>query len=161
MTIIDKIFKDKKGNTLIYILLITGIFLFMMGSIPSKPQKNQSEEKSLVQSEEKSLEERLEEILSRIKGVGEVSVMISEENSGTKVFGYDTDGKNKKTVILSAGGTETALVKEQKEPSIRGVIVVAEGGGNIKVKEALLRAVRAAAGIEPHKIEVFERNEVK
>ena len=70
------------------------------------------------------------------------------------------EGKNKKTVVLSGSGGESALVAEEIAPYVRGVIVVADGGGNIKVKEALLRAVRAALGIVPHKIEVFERNEV-
>jgi len=160
MTIIDKIFKDKKGNTVIYILLATGIFLLLAGGLTAKPH-NMPKEVQSVQMPQKELEERLEEILSQIKGAGKVSVMISEENSGTKIFGYDTEGKNKKTVVLSGSGGETALIAEEKAPYVRGVIVVADGGGNIKVKEALIGAVRAALGILPHKIEVFERNEAK
>ena len=156
MTIIDKIFKDKKGNTVIYILLAAGIFLLLAGNSLEPKQVNKVEELSLPQAE---IEEKLEEILSQIKGAGKVSVMVSEENNGRKIFGYDVQGEDKKTVTLSQSGGETALVAEEKVPNVKGVIVVADGGGNIKVKEALLRAVRAVLGIEPHKIEVFERNE--
>lgn len=161
MTIIDKFFKDKKGNTVIYILLAAGIFLLLAGSTLSKPKQNINQVQNTSSLPQEENEERLEEILSQIKGAGRVSVMISEENSGRKIFGYDIQGEDKKTVILSQSGGETALVAEEKTPHVKGVIVVADGGGNIKVKEALLRAVRAVLGIEPHKIEVFERNEIR
>lgn len=159
MTIIDKFFKDKKGNTVIYILLAAGILLLAGGTLKPKQEINQAHK--IVSEPQEDNEKRLEEILSMIKGAGRVSVMITEENRGRKIFGYDTQGEDKKTVILSQNGGETALVAEEKAPYVKGVIVVSDGGGNIKVKEALLRAVRAVLGIEPHKIEVFERNEVR
>ena len=111
MKIIDKFFTDKKGSAVIYILLTVGILLLTAGSDMFSPKK--TEKPVAAESKaESSTEEKLEKILSQIKGAGRVSVMIVTKNSGEKKFGCDTDGKQKKTVILSRGGGEEALVSE-------------------------------------------------
>lgn len=161
MKIIDKIFMHKKGNTLIYILLAVGIFLLTVGSTLSPTKKTEPEKAESVVIEQQSAvsatEKRLAAILSEIKGAGKVNVMIVTNNSGKKSFGYDTDGKQKKTVILSRQGQEEALISEEFTPDIRGVIIVADGGGNTFVKADLTNAAKTVLGIAPHKIEVFER----
>ena len=161
MKIISKIFMDKKGNIVIYILLAAGIILLTAGSagFGSKKETAPTQTEAVSESSENGTEKRLAEILSQIKGAGRVNVMAVWENSGEKTFGYDTEGKQKKTVILNRGTGEEALVSEETTPKIRGVIIVADGGGNGKVKEALTHAAQTVLGIAPHKIEVFERND--
>ena len=135
MKIIDKFFTDKKGSAVIYILLTVGILLLTAGSGMFSPKK--TEKPVAAESKaESSTEEKLEKILSQIKGAGRVSVMIVTKNSGEKKFGCDTDGKQKKTVILSR-----------------------EGGGKSSVKAELTHAAQTALAIAPHKIEVFERKD--
>ena len=147
MKIIDKFFTDKKGSAVIYILLTVGILLLTAGSGMFSPKK--TEKPVAAESKaESSTEEKLEKILSQIKGAGRVSVMI-----------VTTDGKQKKTVILSRGGGEEALVSEEIMPEISGVIIVAEGGGKSSVKAELTHAAQTALAIAPHKIEVFERKD--
>ena len=48
------------------------------------------------------------------------------------------------------------IVLYEKEPVIRGVIVVAEGASDFSVRQKLEAAVHAAAGIPVERIEVFE-----
>ena len=129
MKIIDKIFRDKKSNTLIYIILAVGIVMLVSASSLNK--NSFDSEQSPPPADNSGVKMQLERILSDIDGVGEVSVMISTENPST----------------------------EQKEESVQSVLVVAEGGKNSEVKEKIIRAVKAALGVETHKIEVFERKE--
>lgn len=158
MKIIDKIFRDKKNMGVIYILLVAGIMLVVFGSGQSqKKQENKTEEKAVTMAP--SLEEELEKTLCEIKGAGNVTVMLTYENNGEKKFGYDTSGKEKKTVILNKQGSQEALVSTEKEAVVRGVIIIADGGGNIKVRESLIKATQTVLSLAPHKIEVFERNE--
>lgn len=158
MKIIDKFFTDKKGTALIYILLTVGILMLTAGSGLFSAKK-EAEPQPVQSRAECGTEEKLEKILSQIKGAGRVSVMIVPKNNGEKKFGCDTDGKQKKTVILSHGGGEEALVSEETMPEISGVIIVAEGGGNSRVKAQLTHAAQTALAIAPHKIEVFERKD--
>ena len=135
MKIIDKIFRDKKANSVIYIILAVGILMLVfansLGNVTTSSQANAKT------GEEISLKQETETILSRIDGVGEVDVMIS------------CHGESDSTVSLTSS----------PKPHIQSVLVVADGGGNSVAREKIIRAVKAALGVEPHKIEVFERKE--
>lgn len=159
MKMLSKFFRDKSGNTVIYILLAVGILFVVGGSSLSAVKKTSTEEVKEPMPAVKSIDEQLSEILSEIKGAGEVSVMIVKDNDGSKNYGYDTDGKQKKTVILNKQGGEEALVSEEIAPRIRGVLIVADGGGKGSVKEALIKSTQTVLGIAPHKIVVCERKE--
>ena len=156
MKLINKFFGDKSGTYLIYILLAIGILLVVCGGSLSGTKK---ETQTITPTVEKTLEERLSLILSRIKGAGQVDVLIVYKNDGEKSFKSDTDGKTQKTVILNKHGEEEALVSETTAPQIRGVLIVSDGAGTLSVKEALIKSAEVALGIAPHKIVVYERTD--
>ncbi len=134
MRIIDKIFRDKKGNTVIYLLLTVGVVLLALGGSFNREVPQKTAEEAFPQDKE----QRLERVLSHIDGVGETEVMIS--------FEKEEDG---------------GLLFETKsgEGGVKGVVIVADGGDNSKTREKIIRATKAALGVETHKIEVFERKE--
>ncbi|MFO7154640.1 MAG: stage III sporulation protein AG, partial [Caldicoprobacter oshimai] len=53
-------------------------------------------------------------------------------------------------------GNAKPLVIKEMEPEIKGVIVIAEGAKDIRVKLDLIRAVQTALGVSPQQVEVFE-----
>ncbi|NMB96558.1 MAG: stage III sporulation protein AG [Clostridiaceae bacterium] len=124
------------------------------------------------------LEEKMEEILSQIKGVGKVSVMITYEAGYEKVPAYDQNENRsatqeednnggKRTITQSnsdskiayeeQSGTKKPIILKELEPRVKGVVVVAEGAGEPVVKENLIKAVQALVDIAPHKVQVFEK----
>ena len=87
-----------------------------------------------------------------------VDVMITAKNYGEIVLAESGVSDEKKTIILNQkGGGEDTKVIEEMYPEIQGVIIVAQGGKNDKVKSDLTEAVTALLGVQPHKIKVFER----
>ena len=116
----------------------------------------------------------LTEVLSQISGVGKVKVMISYEGGMKKVIAYDTtvssdtmtaDGReteyvseNKSPVTVNVSGTYSPLVLQELKPEITGVIVVAEGANNLRVRLDLLSAVKTVLNISGEKVEVFTMN---
>ncbi len=125
------------------------------------------------------LEEELETILSKVKGVGEVSVMITLESSeeiitqkdeslvlnetmeqdaqgGTRtVTGTD---RKEETVFQKVEGEETPYITKTKLPEISGVLIVAQGAGNATVKKRIVEIAEALFALEVHEITVVEMN---
>lgn len=127
--------------------------------------------------EENDMTKKLEDILSRINGTGEVSVLITYSETSQIVPIYnedinesiteetDTNGgkriissKDNKKEVIYEEGTEGRKVVTQKivSPKIEGAIITAKGAGDTNVKNKIIQAVEAATGLPIHKIQVFE-----
>ena len=127
---------------------------------------------------EATLEERLEDILSTVRGAGRVRVLITYSTAGERVAatvstvdesvsetsGGSTATRNEQSrqmnqpATVSIEGGQSPIILMEKEPEIRGVIVVAEGAADPVVRLSLQRAVQAVTGVSLSCIEVFEMN---
>jgi len=128
-------------------------------------------------TEENSIKENLEDILSKINGVGKVKVMITYAKTSETIPLYNEDYSEKSTEETDKqGGVRTVVEKDTKteiiykeengekipitqsiiSPKIEGAIITAEGASNITVKTNIIQAVEAVTGVATHKIQVFE-----
>lgn len=127
---------------------------------------------------EVSLESRLEDILSTLRGAGRVRVLVTYSTAGERVAATvstvdesvsETSGgaattrseqsrQMRQPATVSGEGGQSPIILVEKEPEIRGVIVVAEGAADPAVRLSLQRAVQAVTGIPLSCIEVFEMN---
>ncbi len=128
----------------------------------------------------RKLERDLSSILGKIRGAGKVSVMvtlksgaeiipakdeaISDKVTNEKDVSGGTRTINEKTtddkVVFAAaqGGNSKPLIIKEVNPEIKGVIVVAEGAKDSKVKLELSQAVQTVLDIPAHRVTVYERN---
>lgn len=124
------------------------------------------------------LEERLESLLASMEGVGNVKVMVTLDSSREQVVEKDipsTMGTTKETdstggsrdvinsrqeettvYVTDSAGNKTPYVGKIREPSIEGVTVVAQGGGNAVIQKNITEVIQALFGIEAHKIKVVK-----
>ena len=128
----------------------------------------------------KELEEKLEAMLRQMDGVGEVKVMITISDYGENIVEKDeserlstvtesTSGNIDKTSVEQEIKNESIRVEDEsgsypyveKEllPTIEGVMVVAEGGGNPSVVSDISKAAMALFPIEAHKIIVVKMSD--
>ena len=134
-----------------YVLLVALAGLALM-LIPGGPEET---EPVPAVSVEESLESRLESILGRIEGAGEVKVLLTEEQGG-EVF-YQTEGEDGKTVLISgADRSESGLVRTTQPPSYRGAVVVCRGADSAAVRLAVVEAVANATGLGTDRITVLK-----
>jgi stage III sporulation protein AG len=180
-SIAEKFKKNKKLETIVYailILLVAAIFL----STLIKPKANEPEEPETGESEaaqmrnEQQIEEKLKQVLSSIRGAGRVEVMITYE-TGTEIvpaFSSDkqsssttnesdtsessttSETESKQPATVSQNGGYQPIVLTEKQPVVRGVIVVAEGAADILVKLDIQLAVQTVLDVDADCIEVFE-----
>lgn len=126
-----------------------------------------------------NLEEKLEAILSKIQGVGNVKVCINYSESSEVVAMYnetskvsDTEGSDtsggtrkiqetdsqKDIIYKEENGEKTPITQKVVQPKIEGAIITAKGANDMTTKTNIIQAVEAATGLATHKIQVFEMN---
>ncbi|MDQ2085305.1 stage III sporulation protein AG [Herbivorax sp. ANBcel31] len=146
-----------------------------------KVELEEVETSGIVESsdEKEELELKMEEILSQIEGAGKVRVLITYE-SGKELVPFTDIKKNDDNVdeVDSAGGTRTSeqssfessvvyeeegggvknpFIVKEVYPVVKGVVVVADGGADLTVRESLLKAVQVLLDVPVHRIQVYER----
>ncbi len=97
-----------------------------------------------------TLERKLENVISNIEGVGKVSVAITISSDFVYEYAYEDEGK---TNLLFAN--KEPIVLSKKLPEILGVLVVAEGGGDIRVKLDILSSVSTLVNVANENITVM------
>lgn len=167
-----KKFKSIKNIEYIVAAIFIGIVLliFFSGGIFSKNSKEEQITISLAQYGA-AVEGKMEKILSRIEGAGQVKVMITFE-SGKEIITAVTVNSQTNTVTdkYSGGYRETessvnnntpvivggkAVILKEIEPKVKGVIIVSQGAASVKVKIELTKAVSTLLNIDTKNIEIF------
>ncbi|MBE6807154.1 MAG: hypothetical protein E7527_03980 [Ruminococcaceae bacterium] len=124
---------------------------------------------SLVLSErqvEQALEQRITTLLSSVEGVGRCRVLVTLESGTQTVYAADTRiasdaaGQTTDTTFLRVE-TDTGpvgLKLTELQPTIKGVAVVCEGGGNPAVCERVTQVVTTAFQISQRRVCVVKQN---
>lgn len=187
-------FTGKRKNENLVVLLVLVIIVVISINYIWKGENNKKDsnaQKSVTQEDKNvkevsaentndsaELEKRLENILSKISGVGETKVMITYAESSSFEPVYDENIKssntvesdksggtrsvsetnNQKQVIYkqNSDGSKEPITKSLVSPKIEGAIIAAKGASNDDIKAKIIEAVGAATGISAHKIQVFE-----
>ena len=191
---LKNMFKGKKKTenlvVLIIILIVTVVAINYIWS-DKKDTDGSSNKDSVKKSTEivqvnsdisqDDLEIKLENILKKISGVGNVKVMLTYSESSILKPIYNEDSSVSNTNETdSSGGTRTVTETDSKKevvykdnndgskepltqsissPKIEGAIVVAVGAEDVNVKASIVQAVEAATGLATHKIQVFKMEE--
>ncbi|HOF94913.1 MAG TPA: hypothetical protein PLE79_05190 [Clostridia bacterium] len=172
---------DKRLELAVYGGLVLLILVLYLSTLLPKEEKIKTIPDSLNAPEplalsEQDVERRLEKVLSSIRGAGTVRVMITYESGPELVTAMSTDTnsniaenveagrqstteqqtESKRPATVTGSGGTTPIVLTEKQPNVRGVIVVAEGAADIAVRLNLQRAVQTVLSIPASSIEVFE-----
>lgn len=149
------------------------------GTVQSIQSTESIETAANVSSNTGETEIKLKYILTQIEGAGRVDVMITYSAGKENVPAYDTKISENSTDEKDSGGGTRKITQKSKdtsmvfsdgrngdknpviikelEPSVRGVLVVAEGASDPQVREKLGRAVQVLLDIPVHRIQIIER----
>lgn len=146
-----------------YVLLVLALgIVFMLLPQGSSEKKEEAVPQEQEAISEVTLQEKLEEILSRVQGAGKVRVLLSEAEG--KEIQYQTDEEERSqdayqrdTVILSdSGRNQSGLIKQINPPKYLGAIILCQGADSASVKLALMEAVSNATGLTTDRISVMK-----
>ena len=122
--------KEKGSKYLIWILLGILVLIMVIPVDDTEPKEDTTSSRDASKGE---LEEKLEQVLASMEGVGEVKVMITVKESSSDLFS-----------------------DEKEEGEVLGVVVVAQGAGSAAIDSKIMTAVKALFGIEAHKISIVK-----
>lgn len=188
----------KKIENLVFFIVVLIITIVVINVIWNGNKKTNNQEtnivnKKLAESQDtpsgtselqnndikNELEGKLEKILSKIQGVGEVQVCINYQESAEVVAMYNENSKTSSTeetdtsggtrkieeidtqkdiIYKENNGEKTPITKKVIQPKIEGAIITAKGANNAETKTNIIQAVEAVTGLATHKIQVFEMN---
>ena len=129
--------KTIKNIEIIVAVILIAIVLLIYASTINNNQSNNTRNVE-AQDITQDIEHKLASILSEIDGAGTVTVMIT----------YKTDFNQ--TEMVSSNTSRERIGTE-----VKGVIIVAEGANDVRVKLNLIKAAQAVLDINASSIEVF------
>lgn len=173
----------KKIENLVYVLIMLVILVVGINQIWFSEDISEEEDKqveanlSLNETEvTDDLESRLKNILEKVNGVSNVSVLINyietkqiqpiydTKEKETTTTETDTQGGNRnivekdysKTVVYEEKNNQkNIIIQKEEKPKIAGVIVVANFNNNDELKEKIIKAVASVTNISEYKVQVL------
>ena len=155
---------EKRGRWLWAVGAIGVALVLLSGVQPKKAVTTATNPEAFI----RETEERLTEIVSSIEGAGACRVLVTLENGVEYVYAteqkvntdrqQDTDrftqrNDSESSVIIVEGsdGREGLLVTEI-QPTIRGVVVVCEGGDREEIRARVVEAVTVALNVTSKRV---------
>lgn len=178
--------KEKKLKRSDWLILVLAGILILIIALPTdtkekkqaeKSKENISKENNTMEASKDEIERKLEDILEKIDGAGDVKVMITYQDSGTQVVEKDKNTSEnsleesdstggvrstkeqqlqESTVYEEADAGNTPFVSKELLPKVEGILIVASCGDNQKVKQNISEAVLALFQVEAHRIKIVK-----
>ena len=162
------ILQDKKMMIVILIAII-GVFLILFSSNLNKNNSKEIESANIdYEKYIEKTEKKLENILSKIKGVGNCNVMISLLSTDEKEYvvqdktksnisekedsRQSSEDKESEVVIIKNDTSQTPLIKRNIVPKISGVLVTCDGAYDITTKTNVIDAVCAVLSVSSNNV---------
>ena len=179
---IDKIMSSKDKTKYIVIIGMIGILLIATSTLIPKNSDGRTESSNLknvtAETYVAQLEKKINSMISQIEGVGSSEVVITLENGIENVYanserktsdcnenisGKSTNRNDTQhdVVIIDGSGGKQALVITQKEPTVKGVVVVCEGADNSVIVNRVTDAVTKSLNIKTNRISVVKKQQTK
>lgn len=178
--------KEKKLKRSDWLILVLAGILILIIALPTdtkekkqaeEAKENISKENNTMEASKDEIERKLEDILEKIDGAGDVKVMITYQDSGTQVVEKDKNTSEnsleesdstggvrstkeqqlqESTVYEEADAGNTPFVSKELLPKVEGILIVASGGDDQKVKQNISEAVLALFQVEAHRIKIVK-----
>ena len=151
----DKFKKVIVEHLIIFFAVIAVILIFASSFLDN----SDSSENGSVESYVNQLENKLSQQLSKIQGAGKVTVIISVKGGTTTEIATEKRVTNDQNGIISEEYpvlvSGKPIILGEIYPEICGVIIIAKGADDVKVKIALMSAAQTFLDLTSDKIEIL------
>ena len=141
----------KKRIWVLVLGAIVGVLLILLGNVEWPGSEDPGEASVETETDPmlfymQQTEEKIAARCSKVQGVGQVDVIVTFEGDFTYVYATDTKetqkegGKETQTtyITVGSGAAEQPVLVTRTYPTVSGIGIVCEGGGDAGVKSQLL-----------------------
>lgn len=148
----------------VVLVLVIGLVFMVLPTGSKSEAKNKAQTTETTQQEE-PLADRLSEVLSKVQGAGQVTVLLTEGEGEETVYQADTDistreddtSERRTTVTVDdAQRNQMGLVQQVNPPRYLGAVVLCEGADDPTVRLSVTDAVSKATGLGTNRISVLK-----
>ena len=149
-----------KKYKFVLLVVLVGIILMLL---PVSSQTKETEENKSQISQESfdlaAMEQRMEEVLGKIDGVGKLRLMLTLQSGTRLTLAEDTqrdqDRTQREIVTLNRGsGNQEIVITNRFYPVYQGAVVVCQGADSSAVRLAITETVQALTGLPSDRIRV-------
>ena len=134
----------KKYKLVLLVAAVGVVLMLLPGGKQTQSAQAETDTRGTYSLEE--TERRMETLLGKISGTGQLSLMLTVQSGAELELAEDTD----------ADGTQDVVVTRERYPSYQGAVVVCEGAGDAAVRLALTEAVSALTGLSADRISIVQ-----
>ena len=172
---IRKLNDEKIRNRLLISVGLLGLLLIFLSELGGSENPKVASMSQTVENESyiQSMEDKLGKLVEQVSGAGNCHVMVTLEQGTQYVFASESkkvidetqshdgnenskvqqkDNSESRIVVLEENGVSRPLVETSKEPQVKGVVVVCEGGSSSIVRERVTEVLTTVLGIGSHQV---------
>ena len=172
---IRKLSDEKIRNRLLISVGLLGLLLIFLSELGGSENLKVASMSQTVENEAyiQSMEDKLGKLVEQVSGAGNCHVMVTLEQGTQYVFASESkkvidetqshdgnenskvqqkDNSESRIVVLEENGVSRPLVETSKEPQVKGVVVVCEGGSSSIVRERVTEVLPTLLGIGSHQV---------
>lgn len=172
---IRKLSDEKIRNRLLISVGLLGLLLIFLSELGGSENPKVTSMSQTVENEAyiQSMEDKLGKLVEQVSGAGNCHVMVTLEQGTQYVFASESkkvidetqsrdgnenskvqqkDNSESRIVVLEENGVSRPLVETSKEPQVKGVVVVCEGGSSSIVRERVTEVLTTVLGIGSHQV---------
>ena len=172
---IRKLSDEKIRNRLLISVGLLGLLLIFLSELGGSENPKVASMSQTVENETyiQSMEDKLGKLVEQVSGAGNCHVMVTLEQGTQYVFASESkkvidetqsrdgnenskvqqkDNSESRIVVLEENGVSRPLVETSKEPQVKGVVVVCEGGSSSIVRERVTEVLTTVLGIGSHQV---------
>ena len=172
---IRKLSDEKIRNRLLISVGLLGLLLIFLSELGGSENPKVASMSQTVENETyiQSMEDKLGKLVEQVSGAGNCHVMVTLEQGTQYVFARESkkvidetqshdgnenskvqqkDNSESRIVVLEENGVSRPLVETSKEPQVKGVVVVCEGGSSSIVRERVTEVLTTVLGIGSHQV---------
>lgn len=156
-----ELFAKQNRSKLAVVLGAAAMVLILLSELipaPSTPVAAAPETVPTAAQYKQQLEQQLETLIGQVEGAGKTTVMLTLESGEETIYALDTlsgQTQSQQTHVLLDDGT--ALEETTYLPTVCGVAVVCEGGGDVRVAARITELVAALLDVSTNRICVEQR----